>query len=226
MRVGYDRTVVPAVLGMLVALMSIASTALGAQPGSPTQPVITFNGSVVQIAPVTPNGIVFVYGIAREPTGWMNAVVRRAIYLTDSGAGSVSWTVDKPVPARSVWFAVDLSSGMTATAYPDGFPAASASLGDGNLRKGVAGDVEELAMTGFATDFAVVRPGKGAWARYVHWDASNELPGERGTPHLKVLDLLPVAGTADSPPPALKKGDVVLMTTFDVTTRYAIAAVR
>ncbi|HEV8432694.1 MAG TPA: hypothetical protein VGR95_04720 [Thermoanaerobaculia bacterium] len=211
---------------MVVALLSSASAALAAPPGSSAPPVITFNGSVVQIASVTPKGTVFVYGIAMEPTGWMNAIVRRATYLTDSGGGAVSWTIDKPVPVRSVWFAVDLTSGMAATAYPDGFSAASLSLGDANLRKGLSGDIEELAMSGYAVDFAVVRPGRGAWARYVHWDASNELPNERGTPHLKVLDLLPVAGTKDSPPPAMKPGDVVLMTTFAMTTRYAITVVK
>lgn len=226
MRIGPGKTVPPAFLGLMIALLSSALPALAAQPGSPAPPVITFNGSTVQIAPVTPNATVFVYGIAREATGWMSAVVRRATYLTDAGAGTVSWTIDKPVPVRSVWFAVDLSNGMTATAYPDGFPAASLSLGDGNLRKSLAGDIDELALAGYAVDFAVVRPGKGAWARYTYWDASNDLPNERGTPHLKVFDLLPVAGTTDSPPPVLKHGDVVLMTTFAETTRYAIAVVK
>lgn len=214
------------VIPLMFVLLGVPAPARAAQPGTPTPPVITLGGSTVGIAPVTPRGRVFVYGFSTEPRGWMAALVRRATYLTDSGAGAVQWVIDKPISNRSVWFAIDFSSGLTATAYPDGLRAARFELTEKNLRQGISGDVEQLALIGYSVDFAVVRPGEGAWARYVHWDAAQDAADEHGTVRLNVYDLLPIAGTTAPPPKKLKHGDVVLMTAFSFTTRYAIGVVK
>ena len=202
----------------------IAAGLYAAQTTAP--PVLTLSGSSIVVSSITPRGSVFAYGFAREPRGWWVQLVQRATQLVDTtGTGQVQWTIDKPVPLRSTWFAVDMTSGLYAVANPAGHRTTEVTLDSKHLKSDVGNEVTQLSFPGSSVQFVVVRPGVGGWAAMVLAGSSLDESKQQGWVSLSTANLQPIGGTTDPVPKKLKKGDVVFILNSWRAT-YGITAVK
>jgi hypothetical protein len=205
-----------------ILLSLVAAQVVRAAPPAP--PAIALDGSTVVVTSITPRGRVFLYGFALEARGWYSQIVRRSVYLTDDGSGRVQWAIDRDIPLRSVWFAVDLSTGLFGVAQPSGYGAHGIELTDQHLKQDVGGDIAQLSMNGANVEFAVVRPDTGAWANMVLAQTALDDAKQPASVTVSVTNLQPIAGTTAEAPKKLKKGDVVFMMNLARAT-YGIGAV-
>ncbi|HEX8254162.1 MAG TPA: hypothetical protein VF846_13535 [Thermoanaerobaculia bacterium] len=175
-------------------------------------PSFQFEADRVAISGVTPKTTVHAYSLSREAKGTYTDVVPREITLTDEdGDGVVIWPLGAAVAPRSIWFAVDMSSGAPAVAAPAGYAVTRVQLDGVNLKKASGADITQLAFGGTMVEFIVVRPGTGAWRAV----AARGGPADEGTdpdrPTISVEKLEAKGGTTELAPKNLKRGDVVLM---------------
>lgn len=189
----------------------------------PPQPVMTFDKETIAIAPVEKKASVYCFGISREPKGYYTHVMTHETLLQDDGGGSVLWNVGA-YSVRSIWFAVDLSTGAWVASHPVNYPASAIDFEGKNLKKDVAGDVTQLAFDGWAVDLVVVRPGTGVWGSSINSGGSKDEGKETGRVTISTLQLEPRAGTTAEAPKKLRKGDVVFaLDSFRAT--YAVAVI-
>jgi hypothetical protein len=128
-------------------------------------PTLAFEPNALVASGVTPKGKVAWFGVARELEDYAATLVRRDQILEDEdGDGKVRLDIGKPVPAQSVWVAVDLTSGAYAVAVPEGSRAAELPMPGRNPGRGGAGKPEWVEVNRRFLEIAVVRPGQGAWA--------------------------------------------------------------
>lgn len=211
-------------------LVLIVAVVFGAQLFGATVPnavTLGFSGSSIEVQGVTPNGTVYLYGLAREPRGFITAVVPHETRLRDEdGDGRVVLELAPPFPWRSIWFAVDLESGNFAAGTPAEYvTAARIDFTSSNLKHDAAGDVEELAFDGGIVELIAVRPKTGeVWGASVLSRGGRDRGTETGKVTLPALDFDRRAGTTDPAPKKLKKGDVIFaMSSF--RAKYAAARV-
>jgi hypothetical protein len=175
---------------------------------------------------VKPGADVYLFSVAREPKGYYNSIVYRETLLHDtSKQGIVDFAVGKPLPTRSIWFAVDLSTGTPVAGVPPGYNANVVALDGKHLKQDFNGDVSDFFFEGAAVDVVVVRPGTGIWGATTVGIGSPD--DERSDKHgvtISVVKLQPRAGTTAPPPSKLAKGDVVFMMN-SYTASYAVAVV-
>src|SRR4051794_15515256 len=107
---------------------------------------LTFNGSVVRVAGATPRGDVVVISVMQEARhGMISRFSEAQQFLTDSdGDGAVEYDRKDVVPFRSVWAAVDLSSGDSVIAAPAGFPTRESALPAGFIKNVAADEFDTL----------------------------------------------------------------------------------
>jgi len=146
-----------AVAGLLtLALLPAAALAAAA-------PVITFAPQAVVVSGVTPGGKVACFSVAREISERTATIVRRPRLAEDDDKdGSVRLELDRKVPFQSIWVAVDLTTGESAVAVPDGYPLHRVDLPGRNLGHG-GGKPDWVEDDRGYVDVFIVRPGQGAW---------------------------------------------------------------
>jgi hypothetical protein len=190
---------------LLVLSLFLASAALAA-------PAIQFESNRIIVSGVTPKSQVYAYSLSREATGtFSNMVPRETVVSDDDGDGVVTWVIEKEIATRSIWLAVDLASGTPAVATPGGYDAKRIELTDVNLRKEFGSGVGQLAFGGDFVEFVVVRPSGGVWRAIASrgGPADEGADPERATISIEKLERR--AGTTESAPKHLRRGDVVLM---------------
>ena len=190
-------------------------SAAGQRPGGP--PGLVFSPHSVGVTGVTPGADVYLYSVSREAMGYYNDIVTREEVLHDTAkAGRVEYLLKGTLASRSIWFAVDLASGMAVAGAPPGYPARQVTLDEHQLKKGVGGDVEKLSFDGVLVDILVVRQGAGMWGGPVGLHAKND-ENPKGdatayrTPLISAGNLEARGGTKTPAPAKLKNGDVVFM---------------
>jgi hypothetical protein len=185
---------------------------------------IAFNGHSVTVNGASVRGV-YIFSFAREPRGYYTSEVERDVKLADDNAdGVVVWTFTGPIPPRSVWFAVDMTSGASAAEALPGYPAERMDLGTDHLKNEVGGEIPTLAAAGSLVDFVVVRPGTGIWSAMVGSRGPADEGAEDGKVTISTFKLTPRLDTAPTAPTKLKKGDVVfIINTFN--SNYGIATV-
>ena len=198
----------------LRALVVCGFALLAARPALAAQQqlALSFRPDSVVVSGATPAATVYVYGLARESSnGFVSLVPRSAMLTDDDKNGVVELSVASGVALRSIWMAVDMSTGAYASGAPEGYPATRAPLSDANLKKKFGAEVTQLAFPGMLIDFLVVRPGSGAWRTTagLRGPADEESDGESIA--VSTLKLEPDAGTTERAPEKLKKGDVVFV---------------
>ena len=207
---------------MLAATFASAASHSEAQ-APPPSPAMTFDKETIAIAPVEKKASVYIFGVSREPKGYYNHVMNHETMLQDDGSGSVTWNVGA-YSVRSIWFAIDLSTGAWVASHPAAYPASAIEFEGKNLKKDVAGDITQLAFDGWAVDLVVVRPGTGVWGSSINSGGSIDEGKETGRVTISTLQLEPRAGTTAAAPKKLKKGDVVFaLDSFRAT--YAVAVI-
>jgi hypothetical protein len=174
---------------------------------------LEFQPHALKIAGVTPGATVFVYGLARETGAWTTNVVSRETRLTDADEdGAIDWIFEKPLPWRSIWVVVELSSGKYVAGAPAGYPAHRLDLTGAHLGRGKTGLVEQVSFPGTMIGCVVIRPSDGnVWGGTVIAGSSGDLSLEHGTVIFRTAGLQPHHGTTIDAPAELDPADVVFV---------------
>jgi hypothetical protein len=174
------------------------------------QPVIHIAETQVVATGMTPGGRVAWFAFARERTDWTS----RALHWEDAsgladGSGQTVLDLRRPVPVKSIFIAVDMSTGAFAAssplAYPWAaqvpFPAAGLTLAADKV------SVVSLRDGHQELEVLVVRPQVGAWRATVRHDDTQDDP----TPGVLVtFSALAPWGASPASPAPLRPGDVVV----------------
>jgi hypothetical protein len=199
--------------------MFVILAAPAAFASDPIPPLtLSFTTNSITVSGVSPKATVYGFSLAREPQIGHNKIVPREILLTENGGGQVVWALPPPVPLRSIWFFVDLSTGAYGTGAPPGYPAVRVPLTDAHLKKDIGGDVDRFSLSGTLVEFIVVRPRVGAWSTLMVYRDPLDQADDPHKETISVLDLKPALSNTEPPPKKLKKNDVVfLMDSFSAT---------
>lgn len=191
--------ILPAVCLLLLALPVAAAA----------PPEITFEPDAVVARGISPKGQAVWFSVAREISRQATNVVPRQEILTDEdGDGTVRLELGREVPLRSIWFAVDLATGETGVATPEGFPLLEVDL---------PGEAIPAALNGLELRrrFAyllLVRPGVGAWQLRVGDGGESDEDGEPdGTLRAALSSLAPLEEGGPPPPERFSPKDVLLV---------------
>jgi len=131
---------------------------------TPVPPVITFEEEAVAASGVTARGRVVWFSVAREIAESAATIVRREAILEDEdGDGAVRFELDRAVPQRSIWVAVDLATGAWAAAGPEGYPLQRVDPPGLAARRGEGDAADWVEDTRGYVELMVVRPEVGAW---------------------------------------------------------------
>lgn len=177
---------------------------------------LTVDEESVVVTGATPEGQVVFFGITREvaPDDVVEINRKMDVLTDEDGDGRISLPFGRPVPERSAWVAVDLSSGGFEAAAPEKFRLKKVSFrgrGIGRRPDGRGSIVDARALA----EILVVRPGTGPEAGVWHLYLGDGGPSdEDGTPNGQLeaaLDRMePLAGSPP-PPQTFQKDDVVLL---------------
>lgn len=152
-----------------------------------------------------PGATVLVIGVTREPRGFHSLLRTHALPAVVSDArGDAKIAYGAEVPAKSLWIAVDVQTGLTGAGAPGDFPVRQFEIDPG----AVAPDRVVLART--VLDMLVVRPGAGAWLLSAYEGGRGD--GDRAVDgKLSVLasELAPAVGK-ERLSGGLRPGDVVI----------------
>lgn len=178
--------------------------------GAFAAPRVDLATRTIRIADVAPNGNVYAFGVSREPRGDHTAVVPREVALSDTdGDGTVEWELEADIARRSIWLAVDRSTGEATVAVPQGYPVTELDLTGEHLKKDVTRAVAQIAVPGTLVEVVVVRPGSGVWRATIGLHSASDETRDRGKVTVSTAKLQARVGTTDPAPKHLKKGDVV-----------------
>lgn len=190
-------------------------SALAAQaPAATPAPRITFEPQAAVVQGITPNGGVVWFSLAREVADddVATLVRREKILLDEDGDGTVRFSLDREVPLRSIWVAVDLASGELTAAAPEGFPLQQVAwrgrgLGRDNARSDTVEDARPFA------EVLIVRPGEGggAWGLTVGDGSITDEDGAADGKIAAALDQMRPLGQGAQPPQRFDPKDVVLL---------------
>jgi len=194
---------------MVKAVEAVLVLGLAALPAG-AQPTISFEENAVVARGLTPGGLVAWFGVARERVNWTSRVAewQDAEALVDKD-GWAALDLGRQVPVKSVWVAVDMTTGGFAASSPPLYPWATHAAfptegavfaSDGVSLLSFRDDRQELEVL-------VIRPKVGAWRATVRHDdpASKEGHGVI----FSYSDLIPW-GKLPSSPGQLVPGDVIV----------------
>lgn len=189
-----------------------SSQFLFAQPNAsaPAQITLSVNDSV-SVSNVAPGGRVFLFGVVRGSRRGRTHVTREAMTLRDDNAdGRVEFTPEIAVPLRSVWVAVDHSTGNAAAGAHSGFPLILGEIPATTFRRDAEGLVAQLEREIRRLIVLVVRPGVGAWTIFARdGDERDTDRTPNGRVAISVRDARRVDGTEPAPG-RLRSGDIVV----------------
>jgi hypothetical protein len=153
---------------LLTALVSLPWPAASqgpptAPPTPPARPELAFEDSAAVVSGIHAKGQVAWFSVAREIADDWATIVRREDVAEDTdGDGVVRFDLDRPVPLKSIWVAVDLTTGEYALGTPEGFPLQQLDLPGRGLGRAASGP-EWVESPGQFAEVLIVRPGAGAW---------------------------------------------------------------
>jgi len=146
-----------------ISLISLFLT-LGAAAAAPAPLGINIDAQSVTVSNVTPGGSVVLFSCSRVPRARSIAVRPDALVLRDDRhAGVVRATPAGGVPLRSVFIAVDETSGEYVVGGAPGFPLISNPISTDVLRKDANGEIASMFVDTPRLVLLLVRPGVGAW---------------------------------------------------------------
>jgi len=153
------------------------------------------------------------FGIARDVDPDDVATIRRTAEVAgdEDGDGKVALKLGRPVARRSVWVAVDLTSGDSDAAAPEGFRLKKVNFRGRGLAARSAGrdGIEEDRPL---VELLVARPGVGVWTTRLGDGGPDDEDGAADGKLAAGLDhMKPLAGTRTLAPAQFEKGDVVVL---------------
>ncbi|HVG08768.1 MAG TPA: hypothetical protein VNM67_13760 [Thermoanaerobaculia bacterium] len=180
-----------------------------AAPLAAAPPEISFEPDAVVARGISPNGHAVWFSVAREISRQStNIVPRHAIEADEDGDGAVRLELGQEVPLRSIWFVVDLATGETGVAVPDGFPLLEMDLPGG----AIPAALNRLDLQRRFAYLVLVRPGVGAWQLRVGDGGASDEDGESdGTLRAALSSLTPVEEGGPPAPGRFSPRDVLLV---------------
>lgn len=184
-----------------------AASALAAPPG----PSVTITPSKITASGVARGAQVLFFGVGVEPKG-LHIVRHRwsAVAADTDKDGSVSYDLDN-VTYNAVWIVVELESAHYTVASTPGFPTLRARRRRSELRKGMAGAVDQFAYQNLQGEFLYFVPG-GAWELEIGdgdaHDADHQL---NGTPVVDLGDAVSLLPETDKKSRAFTPGGTLIM---------------
>jgi hypothetical protein len=132
------------------------------------------------------------------------------VLVDDDRDGVIRFTPTTDIPLRSVWVAVDETTGQTASGAPPGFPLLLSPIGPDGFRKDAGGEIASLAVDLPRLVLLLVTPGKGAWLLIGFDGEATDRDGQsNGRIQLSFEDAKTIDGK-DNAPKHIKKDDVVV----------------
>lgn len=191
------------------------------EPATAAPLALTFDLSGPVATGATASGEVAWVGVSRVPKTYFQEVSRvRETSAADAG-GSASLRLDAPAPHRSVWVAVDVTSGAFVVGTPESFLLEEEALTGAHLSFDGSGNATGLRLEHAFAEVLLVRPGVGAWSLEAVDGAASDTDGEAN--RAVRLSLAALSSSAATPPPAaLQAGDVVVV--LDPNTLTYLAA--
>ena len=189
----------------------ILTAAAWAGTANPPTMTITVDAKSVTVSGVPPGDSVVLFSCSRLPHKRSIAVRPDAVVLNDDDRdGIVALTPAEGVSRRSVWVAVDQTTGDTATAAAPDYPLYVAPLPGDGLKRDSEGGIAELAIELPRLSLLLVRPRTGAWMMTAFdGEASDHDGNGNGRVELQFESARTVAGK-EKAPKHLKKGDTVV----------------
>ncbi len=184
---------------------------------------VSFEEAAVAVSDVTPGGDVAFFSVARVPLGYVQKVVRFHRIEVADALGEARFDLDDPpVPLKSVWAVIDLSTGAYAVAAPDGFHLHEIPFPGKAFEVGAPGVVNRLRNATEELDMLVARPTVGVWTLRA-WDRSpNDHDGkDNGNVLTSLGDLQPLDPAWPDPPETFAKNDVVVVILPETLRYYA-----
>lgn len=225
-------SILTAALALLTAGLLLALPAGLAAQGEPADPPaqppahgpeLTFDEQGLAVSGLTPGGEVAVFGVGRVPLEYLTRVVRHEAILTADATGVAILELPEGLPERSVWAAVDLTTGGLVTSSPPTFPAAAKPLPATALRRGRAEGLSRLGHSIQKAQVLWVRPGTGAWGTALEEGGTLDLDGaDDGAFEIALEDLVPVAASPLERPGGVDAGDVLLVVDPDTLTLFTL----
>lgn len=148
-----------------------------------------------------------IFGFAHETEDYMTLVRREEILEDTDQDGIYELDLGRPVPFASVWVAIDLATGESAFAAPEGLPVRELSIAP----KLIPATLDRLDVPLSMAEVLLVRPATGAWGlRVGDGGASDEDGSQDGTLRAALASLWSV-GDSPAPPGKVATGDVVVV---------------
>ena len=189
--------------------LAVALVLVAAPLSAATPPEILFEPDAVVGQGITPKGQAVWFGVARQISRRsIDVVPRHAIAADDDGDGAVRLELGQEVPLRSIWFAVDLATGVATVATPEGFPLLEMAL-PGNAIPSV---LNRLDLERRFAYLLLVRPGVGAWQLRIGDGGEADEDGQPdGTLRAALSSLAPVQEGGPPAPERFSPRDVLLV---------------
>lgn len=202
-----SRTISATFLAVFVAL-----TAAGAekQPAASDLTVV-IDGAHVNVANATPGGKVVFLGIGRFVKGYRVTVRRFDKTVSDDDQnGKVVLDIGEKIPWKTIFVAIDYTSGRFAIATPDGFPLLPIQFKK-DFMVANNGQLDHLVFEHRFLDMLLVRPGVGVWGQLLG-DGNKFDEGSKGDGKVvgNVARSVPLGGDVPAPK-KFDKGDVLVL---------------
>jgi hypothetical protein len=176
---------------------------------------MTVSATTVTISGATPHGKIVFFGVGRF-IDQTTVTIRRLdqIVVDDDGDGVVTVDIGGAVPWKSIFAAVDFSSGRYVLGTPDAtmFPLIPLPLDASPFVADEQGVLRKIVVHHRICEMLHVRPGVGVWAQVLA--DGNKFDSDLTTNGLATANVASDAATADGAPPApdsFAAGDVVVL---------------
>ena len=205
----------PPLLSFTALALSLFAGVAAAGPAVPPEPpLVTFDATSVVVAGLAPGGRAALLGVGRLVGGFMPTRVRFAEVLTADSLGEVRFDSGTEPSPLSVWAVVDLATGATALAVPEGGELHRRGMPSRALRQQLDGLDEDrrfLEVLLTRADSAEGTHDGAAWVR-AFGDGGDGDDDHATDGNLRILTaLLEPLADAPAPPDRFQPGDVLVV---------------
>ena len=186
---------------------------LTARIGTAAEPLrLTVGPDAMVASGATAKGQVVFLGITREiaPDDVVELHRRLEVVPDEDGDGQVTYKLGQPMVQRSMWIAVDLTTGDFDTASPEGFKLRKVNWRGRGLTNRPDGRDSVEDVRGFA-EVLVVRPGTGAWILRLGDGSPDDADGTPNGRLEAALDHMTPLADSPEPPQRFQRDDVVVL---------------
>jgi len=200
----------PSLVGCITTL-SLVFFAASASAATAPPLQIAVSAKAVTVSNVPPGDTIVLFSCSRISQSRSIAVRSDTNVLDDADRdGVIQFIPASGIPVRSVWIALDESSGSVATAAAPGFPLLVSSFATDALQKDSQGDNGFLQIDLPRIVLLFMRPHVGAWtASSLDPEQRARNPVVNGKVQLAFTDARTVVGK-EKPPKQLNAGDTVV----------------